>query len=167
MERRLVGHVGVDSARIIVCDPSYIQSQRIGERQREVEEAHLNALLEAENQQQAVDLATVDPLSYTLDYLMGHEGAAVVVHSGIGDGNYPVYAWIDELENWGKRVVRLEVDFMDHPWLETVPIEAPDALKKLLDDLTEWLPKVEGEDSADYLRRVRGIAESYNPEEGG
>ena len=56
---------------------------------------------------------------------------------------------------------------MDHPWLETVPIEAPDALKKLLDDLTEWLPKVEGEDSADYLRRVRGIAESYNPEEGG
>ena len=155
MERILVGHVGVDSARIIVCDPSYIVEQRIGERQREVEDAQLAAILEAENQQEVLSILDADPLYYTLAYLMGHEGAAVVVHSGIGDGNYPVYAWIDEMENWGKRIVRLEV----------VPIEPPDALKRLLDDLIEWLPKVEGEDSADYLRRVRGIAESYNPKE--
>ena len=165
MERIKVGIVGVDTGRVIVCDPSYIVEQRIGERQKEVEDARFNAMLEAKNQEEAVELVTAEPLYYTLNYLLGHEGAAVVVHSGIGDGGYPVYAWVDDLPDWGKRVVRLEVDFMDHPWLEVVPIEAPDALKRLLDDLIEWLPKVEGEDSADYLRRVRGIAESYNPKE--
>ena len=165
MERRLVGRVGVDSARIIVCDPSYIQPERIGERQREIEEAQFVASTEARARGDTEAVGAAYPLSYTLDFLRGHDGAAVVVHSGIGDGHYPVYAWFDELENWGERIVRLEVDFMDHPWLEVVPIEPPDALKRLLDDLIEWLPKVEGEDSADYLRRVRGIAESYNPQE--
>ena len=166
MERIKVGEVGVDTGRIIVCDPSYIISQRIGERHEEIMEAQLKTMLEANSQQEAVDLAAVDPLYYTLPYLMGHEGAAVVVHSGIGDGGYPVYAWIDDMENWGRRVVRLEVDFMDHPWLEVVPIEPPDALKRLLDNLAAWLPLVEGADAADYLRRVNQMLETYKPEEG-
>lgn len=36
-------------------------------------------------------------LTYRLDYTVGHQGAAVVVRSGIGDGFYPVYAWVDDL----------------------------------------------------------------------
>ena len=42
----------------------------------------------------------------------GHEGAAVVVQSGRGDGYYPVYVTTAEVANDETRVIRVEVDFL-------------------------------------------------------
>ena len=127
IERRLLGHIGVDSARVIVCDPHYLVEQRIYERHQEREEASLaadNAARDRRADPNRWDAETLRamteawPVSYRIPYLLGHEGAAIVVHSGVGDGFYPVYGTFADVEGMGRRLMRLEVDFSDHPMLE-------------------------------------------------
>lgn len=91
-----MGYVAVDSGRILVCDPAYLSSQQIKQR---VDEGSDAASMSGE------------PLQLALPFLAGHEGCAVVVSSGMGDGVYPVYAKIAEVAGFGKRVMKLEVDF--------------------------------------------------------
>ena len=91
--RVLVGYVAVDSGRILVCDPAYLSSQQI--KQRVDNAASMSG----------------EPLQLALAFLAGQEGCAVVVSSGMGDGVYPVYAKIAEVAGFGKRVMKLEVDF--------------------------------------------------------
>ena len=43
---------------------------------------------------------------------MGHPGLGVCVSTGFGDGEYPVYAEIDEVPGWGTRVKSIEVVFI-------------------------------------------------------
>ena len=45
-------------------------------------------------------------------------GRGVVFNSGIGDGGYPVYAYIGEIEGFGERVLKVEIDFTDHVLLD-------------------------------------------------
>ncbi len=52
-----------------------------------------------------------------LNYKLGHAGAGVVFNTGVGDGCYPVYAYLDDVPGWGVRVVKIEVDFTEHPLL--------------------------------------------------
>lgn len=161
-ERILVGRIGVDRARIIVCDPSYIQDQQLLERDLAVEQDQLEALKIAQGQSDREAAEAAYPLFYQLPFLMGHEGAAVVVRSGLGDGFYPVYATVMEVENWGKRVVRLEVDFMDHPYLETVPVQAPDGLEKLLVEVVAFLEFQTDHPSARGLKaKAEQVLKSY------
>jgi len=163
-ERKLIGHIGVDSGQVIICDPAYIESQQIYERFEAMQEQSRQRWLAARKQGDKEAARSAWPQTYQIPYLMGHEGCAVGTRSGIGDGFYPVYALVEEMENWGERVVRLEVDFTEHPWLETVPIEMPDAVGMLLDHLAVWLPQVEGADAEDFLRRVTQIREVYSAE---
>lgn len=166
VRRELVGHVGVDRARIMICDPSYIQEQRLAERDLEMEDSQLKGLMEAQTPEDMTAGMEAYPLHYQIPYLLGHEGAAVVVRSGLGDGNYPVYATIAEVAQWGERVVRVEIDFLDHPFLATVPLELPDAMGKLLQELQVWLKeRVEtggpGYGADGFLKRINTIMESY------
>ena len=48
-----------------------------------------------------------------LNYNMGHPGVAVAFRSGIGDGVYPVYATIEEVDGWGERIVEVRIDMMN------------------------------------------------------
>ena len=45
-------------------------------------------------------------------------GRGVVSNLGIGDGGYPVYAYIGEIDGWGERVLKVEVDFNEHVLLK-------------------------------------------------
>lgn len=120
--RELAGHIGVDRARIILCDPSYMGSQQLEGRDREIEDEQLAALSHqqwrASRRGEEVDVRSIYPLYYQIPFLRGHQGAAVVVRSGVGDGFYPVYVTIDEVEGFGERVVKVEVDFLEDPFIE-------------------------------------------------
>ena len=43
----------------------------------------------------------------------GNEGAGVATSSGLGDGVYPAYIHKDTVGDWGERVVKLEVVFIE------------------------------------------------------
>ena len=45
-------------------------------------------------------------------------GRGVVFSTGIGDGSYPVYAYIGEIDGWGERVLKVEIDFNEHVLLD-------------------------------------------------
>jgi len=53
-----------------------------------------------------------------LNYAMGHPGVAVAFSSGIGDGVYPVYAKIVDMDTLGERIAEVRIDMLDHPLLK-------------------------------------------------
>lgn len=53
-----------------------------------------------------------------LRYRMGHAGAGVVFNSGLGDGTYSVRALVDDIPNWGERVVKVEIELITPENLE-------------------------------------------------
>lgn len=168
-ERILVGRIGVDTGRIILCDPSYIPEQHLVERVHGRTPEQLRAISEAQTRDDAAALNLADYLFYQIPFLAGREGAAVVVYSGLGDGFYPVYATVMEIENWGERVVRLEVDFLDHPLLVTAPLEPPDGLERLLVAMVDFLefPTDHPPSNLDALalrERVSQMLEHYRQE---
>jgi hypothetical protein len=48
-----------------------------------------------------------------LEFDGGTAGAGVVSRTGLGDGYYPVYATLREIDGWGERVTKLEIVFID------------------------------------------------------
>jgi len=69
-----------------------------------------------------------------LNYRMGHPGVAVAFSSGIGDGCYPVYAKLVDLEGWGVRIAEVRIDMLLHPLLEAT-VETKEA-KNVCDKTT-------------------------------
>ena len=53
-----------------------------------------------------------------LNFKLGHAGVGVVFSSGIGDGLYPVYAKIEEVDGLGPRIMEIRIDMWDHPLLK-------------------------------------------------
>ncbi len=53
-----------------------------------------------------------------LNYLLGHEGAAVAFQSGMGDGHYNVFAEIIDTGKYGKRVKKVWVELITDEQLE-------------------------------------------------
>lgn len=112
-QRRQVGVVHVDSAAVIVTDPSYVS--------RFAQDFDLSVDLN--------ELSTREPRAEGYPYSIGgawegrcnthgagqmvhvdgRPGAGVVVQSGFGDGEYPVFAEYDEETD---RVARLVVEFL-------------------------------------------------------
>ena len=45
-------------------------------------------------------------------------GRGVVFSTGIGDGSYPVYAYLGEIDGFGERVLKVEIDFNEHVLLK-------------------------------------------------
>lgn len=53
-----------------------------------------------------------------INYMLGHEGAAVTFRSGLGDGTYNVFAEIVDTGVWGKRVKKVWVELITDEQLE-------------------------------------------------
>ena len=53
-----------------------------------------------------------------LNFKIGHPGVAVAFASGIGDGYYPVYAKIVDMDDLGPRIMEVRIDMADHPLLK-------------------------------------------------
>ena len=99
MKRELVGHIGVDAGLIYIGDPCYeVGSDTEGKFQGTWAD-FCNLLNDKEKGEK-------DGV-FKIPYPLGHEGQAIVVSSGYGDGNYPVY-----VERKDGRIARVIVDFM-------------------------------------------------------
>ena len=99
-KRELVGHVGVDAGLIYIGDPCYEIGSDCNSKFLGTWADFCRDIL----QTQVEDRGDTWKLSYAL----GGDGKAVVVSSGYGDGDYPVYV---ERENG--RIARVIVDFME------------------------------------------------------
>jgi hypothetical protein len=111
--KHLIGHFGVDSGQVMIVDPCYLDKwEDTGPGELE--------FTPGKNLDFSYNGACNASLS---DKGFGelHHGAisqyAVVSTTGIGDGVYPVYAEVENIGGWGERVVRLVIDFSDHPML--------------------------------------------------
>lgn len=85
----LIGHVGVDSGQLMLCDPCYINSEwRKNEYGDDVGPGDFSyaGICSGTSQHEPVQL----------DYRAGHHGVGVAFPSGYGDGFYPVYAKRDK-----------------------------------------------------------------------
>ena len=106
MKKIKIGEVGVDSGQLIVCDPCYIDSEW---KKEDLEMNKAGGFEPAKNSfsYPAVCAQTLGPKNYggQLNYKMGHPGVAVAFSSGLGDGVYPVYAFIED-----DRVWKVEID---------------------------------------------------------
>lgn len=94
--RELIGHVGVDAGLMYIGDPCYEIGSDASEKFAGTWSDFCNLLGSSE-----------DNGILKLPYKLGHEGKAVVVSSGYGDGTYPVY-----VERKDGRIARVIVDFM-------------------------------------------------------
>ncbi|WPA89680.1 hypothetical protein MTATph1_CDS0193 [Moorella phage MTATph1] len=55
------------------------------------------------------DIADNENKGGQVNYPLGHPGLGVVFQSGLGDGVYEVWAYYDDIEGWGERIVKVEV----------------------------------------------------------
>ncbi len=104
--KQLIGYCGVDSGQILITDPSYLSdfgSEQFGDR---VPDGHYSYA-------GACQRTLADDFNGQLTYPAGHAGIGVVSRTGLGDGYYPVYATIADLDDWGERVVKIEIEFVD------------------------------------------------------
>ena len=95
VERKVVGHVDVDSGQVILTDPCYVDE---GFSYREMLEgwgARFGGAVEREHA------------------MPGPRGLGVVVETAWGDGSYPVIAEIQ-----GGRVMRVTIEFDEYNDLE-------------------------------------------------
>ena len=93
-----IGLVGMDSARLVITDPSYITSQWTPE------------LVD-----RCWDLTPSPLLAGQLRYQAGHDGLGVVFLAGLGDGVYPVFAEYEDAGPLGRRIARVTVELLPRP----------------------------------------------------
>jgi hypothetical protein len=99
---RLLGHATVDSGQLLLTDPCYIDSEWQGNGQAQ---RHKHEFSYGGSGKQAGSAAQGGQLD-----LRRTHGSAVAVSTGMGDGQYPVFASIDEATG---RVSSVTVVFMD------------------------------------------------------
>ncbi len=92
VERKLVGHVDVDSGQVILTDPCYVDEGFSYSELLEGWGARFGGSVEREHA------------------IPGPRDLGVVVETAWGDGSYPVYAEIQ-----GGRVMRVMVEFDEYP----------------------------------------------------
>ncbi|MCY7866068.1 hypothetical protein P8918_13745 [Bacillus spizizenii] len=59
-----------------------------------------------------VDLTLSKDQAGQLNYELGHAGLGVAFSSGLGDGIYGVYATYKDIENWGRRITKVEIELI-------------------------------------------------------
>lgn len=100
---RQIGVCGVDSGQLLITDPCYIDSQ--WEREAFVP----GSVPKYPFSYNACAQVTLAKDGGQLMFKMGHPGVGVTFSSGIGDGVYPVYALVEEVPGWGKRIVEVKI----------------------------------------------------------
>ncbi len=98
---KTLGYVAVDAGMLMITDPGYLYGW-VENEMGEAPAGHYSwagACATTEN----------DDRGGELTFKAGHSGAGVVFRSGIGDGYYPVIAHYAELDDWGKRIVKIEI----------------------------------------------------------
>ena len=109
MRKVKIGTAGVDSGQLMVSDPCYVKD-------------FISNEVDFENKKDDKSYSYSGACHQTLqNENQGGElgnGLGVVFSTGIGDGSYPVYAYLGEIDGFGERVLKVEIDFNDHVWLD-------------------------------------------------
>ncbi len=101
-ETVLVGNIGVDAGLCWIGDPCYVLSDEASERDQ------------VKNWTEFCEGLGKDyPTMKSFNFKMGHEGLGVCVSTGFGDGLYPVYATISDEPDWGKRIKKITIVFIE------------------------------------------------------
>ena len=106
MRKVKIGEVGVDSASLMITDPCYIKDFKSGNYNPEIKK----------DKSYSVNGACCATDGKNQGGTIG-KGLGVVFSTGIGDGVYPVYATLDDVEMFGERVVKVEIYFDEHVML--------------------------------------------------
>jgi len=101
IEKIKIGVCGVDSGQLLVIDPCYIDSEW---KKGDNPEEDFGGGTYAECCKK-----TIEGKFGQLKFKRGHDGLGCVFSTGFGDGLYPVYAYIKDFGEWGKRVVKVEI----------------------------------------------------------
>ena len=103
---QLIGTFFVDSGQAMIGDPSYLHKWKAIEELKDIEE-HVNHVGE---------YSEMGAINATLTNYFGTLGDhdATVFATGNGDGLYPVYAQIEEYDEWGPRVWAIVIDMSRH-----------------------------------------------------
>lgn len=103
----LIGYCAVDSGQLMITDPSYVgYFDQTAEFGSSVPEGHFSYA-------GACNRTLASGYNGQMNFPAGHEGVGVVVRTGFGDGYYPVYATIADCGEWGERVAKIEIVFVD------------------------------------------------------
>ena len=105
-EWKKIGVVGVDSGQLMICDPCYIDSEW-------KKEEFDSAKKPSNFSYNGVSQATLKRQTAQMKYALGHSGVAVVFRSGLGDGLYDVFAKIEDVKYWGRRVTEVRIKLVD------------------------------------------------------
>ena len=100
MTEKLIGHIGVDSGQMMLCDPCYIDS--IWEKKSTKDFNNLSAFEGEFNYLGACQSTISDKSSGIL-----RNGVGAVCSTGWGDGSYPVYVTYE-----GDRISEMRIVFM-------------------------------------------------------
>lgn len=106
MNKKLIGHVGVDAGIVMIGDPCYVTQKNHPAKQ---DWGDFCDLMAKERKK------STGPMAWSMNYDLGHEGLGVIVESGLGDGFYPVYATFTRIPDFGMRISSVRIDFMEHP----------------------------------------------------
>lgn len=103
MDKKLVGYISVDAGLCWIGDPCYILHQdKLPEALGENWNEFCDKLYDEGNN---------GPTMKSFEHYKGNEGLGCVVSTGFGDGLYPVYAYVSDEGEWGKRIMGVYIDF--------------------------------------------------------
>jgi hypothetical protein len=106
MRKVKIGEVGVDSASLMITDPCYVKDFKSGNYNPDIKKdksySDNGACCATDGKNKGGEIG---------------KGLGVVFSTGIGDGVYPVYATLDDVEMFGERVVKVEIYFDEHVML--------------------------------------------------
>lgn len=104
-ETKLIGYCAVDSGQILITDPSYLSDWKDNQMGDTGKGDY--------SWSGACETTLDDERAGQLNFPAGHAGAGVVSSTGLGDGYYPVYATYIDDADWGLRIAKIEIVFMD------------------------------------------------------
>jgi len=105
----LIGHVGVDSGQMMLCDPCYVSQFASNDSDFDFGASDRDKPL---NTAFSYAGACETTLAKSQAGVIGN-GLGAVTSSGFGDGSYPVYVEFSDEGAWGRRVKSMTIVFID------------------------------------------------------
>jgi len=105
LERIEIGKVGVNTGQLLLSDPRVVLAGQL---------PSFEEICGLKPSSRVVPSLVYkgEPIAAAIKDQKGRIGAGVTFSSGFGDGIYPVYATVVEFPRWGKRIVKIEIEFL-------------------------------------------------------
>lgn len=109
-KRILLGSIAVDSGQMMLVDPCYISSHW---KDKNYDEQKQKEMKKSQDFTMTYNGACAATLQDDKHGGILENGVAAVCESGFGDGAYEVWLTISDERDWGNRVKKMEIIFID------------------------------------------------------